>query len=209
MLVLLGVCVVSVVARLYIRIRVQKQFSLDDGFLLFGICCLISSVGIQCSFMDNMYVLESVNMGRTNVQIPSDFVQRMFDYHKMLTVSLILSWCTIASVKFSFLFLFRNLIHRMPYLIMYWWVVLVFNVVVSVYGGSVYILICPYFYSAKTRKFCLEAVWVSRLMLSLVQCAQRSNLAQSWRYSMAQNVLDIVSDLLSMYLLTNSDAGRS
>lgn len=118
----------------------QKQLSLDDGFLLFGICCLTSSFGILFTFIDNMYLAEAMAFGVQVLEVPSDWVQRVLDYHKKTIVNCVLTWCTIASVKFSFLFLFKRLIDRVRPVVIYWWLVVVFNIAVTGYGAAVYIL---------------------------------------------------------------------
>jgi hypothetical protein len=141
---------------------VQKQVSIDDGFLLFGLCCLISAVGILFTFMDSMYMVEALLFGDpADLDLPPDWIQRAFDYQKMAAVSLILTWCSIVSVKFSFLFLFRRLIDRIRSLRIYWWIVLVFNIAISGYGAAVYIVACPHFYSMQARQFCPGKAWTS------------------------------------------------
>ena len=151
--VLFGICVISASARFYIRIRVQKQLSLDDGFLLFGIGCFICALAILFTYIDDMYMTAAFLFRLKDMELSPDFIQKSFDYQKMAAVSLILTWCSIVSVKFSFLFLFRRLIDRIPVMVMYWWFVTVFNVAISGYGAVVYILACPYFYSMKASMF--------------------------------------------------------
>jgi hypothetical protein len=155
-LTLLIIVLVSATARFYVRIRIQKQVSIDDAFLLFGICCLISALGIIYTISNEMYLVESLLFSVPNLQLPPDWMQQSFDYQKFVTVSLILTWFSIISVKFSFLFLFRKLIDRVRYMVIYWWVVVIFNLAIAGYGASVYILGCPWFYSIKACEFCLE-----------------------------------------------------
>ena len=152
---------ISACARFYIRIRVQKQLSLDDGFLLFGIGCFIGALAILFTFIDDMYMTAAVQFRLKEMEISPDFIQRAADYQKMVAVSLILTWCSIVSVKFSFFFLFKRLIDRIPAMIVYWWFVIIFNAAISGYGVAVYILACPYFYSMKAGKFSLWNVWIA------------------------------------------------
>ena len=146
----------SVCARFYIRLRVQKEFSIDDGFLLFGTGCLIAAMVVLFILVDEMYTVQALLFGSPTVGNPFDLIELGFWYRKMSAVSLILSWLTIVAVKFSFLALFKRLIHRMRPMIIYWWVVVAFNVAVAGYGAAVYILACPYFYDVKScRLFAL------------------------------------------------------
>jgi hypothetical protein len=192
-------CLVSVCARCYVRIRVQKQLSIDDGFLLFGVCCLISAIGVLFTFIDALYMIEALVFGIPNLELPPDWLQRIFHYQKMSAVGYILTWCTIVSVKFSFLFLFKTLITRIRWLVVYWWIVMVFTIAISGYGVAVYIIVCPYFGSMKSRKFCSEKVLVRRLISWPVQCGTGSAIYKVVNISISQMVLDIVSDLLSKW----------
>ena len=102
------------------------------------------------TFTYQMYLTEAMLFPSPQQQLPPDFIQQAFDYQKMVTVVLILTWCSIASVKFSFLFLFKRLIDRIRPLIVYWWVVTAFNVAVALYGAVIYVVACPWFYSIKS-----------------------------------------------------------
>lgn len=143
---------ISACARYYIRIHIQKQFSSDDGILLFGIACLIAAGGIFLSIMDKLYLIGASESGNVvNVPIPGDLVQQAYAFQEMVTVALVLTWCAIVSVKFSYLFLFRRLIGRVPKMITYWWIAVVYNAIISIYGGIVYGVVCPHFYSPEAR----------------------------------------------------------
>ena len=138
--------------RFYIRLGIQKSFSVDDGFLLFGLFSLTSSVGVVFSFLDKAYAAESFSLGQLELALEPSFVDDSFDYKKLMTVVSISSWVAICCVKLSFMFLFRRLIDRLRYAIIYWWIVLTFVIATSGYGMAVYILACPYFYSFEVCK---------------------------------------------------------
>ncbi|KAI4252337.1 MAG: hypothetical protein LQ352_004344 [Teloschistes flavicans] len=188
--VLLGICSVSVITRFYIRIWGQRQFSVDDGFLVVAVCCLICSLVIMYSVaIDKMYQIQelsaalpfalSIGFHIDDMSQDSQFLQDSYDFLKWITVSQALAWCSVMAVKFSFLFLFRKLIERMPPLITYWWFVITFNIVALGYGMSTYFLYCPYFNNPK-----------------LYECALPSGVARELRHGVAQTVMDVVSDLL-------------
>lgn len=64
----------SVCARYYIRVYIQKQFSSDDGILLFGVACLVVAIGLLLKFADNMYIVGSQESGDLiGVPLPSDY----------------------------------------------------------------------------------------------------------------------------------------
>ncbi|KAG7009687.1 short-chain dehydrogenase [Physcia stellaris] len=175
-----ALCLLSAASRFYIRLRIQKQLSFDDGFLLFGLCCLVCALVILYTMaIDKMYLVLALTTKLPNAEIPPDFLEQSYDFHKWITITLMLSWSAIMAVKFSFLFLFRKLIDRIKPLTMYWWVVTVFNIAVLGYGVSVYYLACPYYYDP--RNF---------------QCSLPSGVALTMRHSIAQTVLDLIGDLL-------------
>ena len=99
----------------------QKQFSVDDGFLLFGVACLICAVATLFAngFVDKMYLVEAAVLGLPPSELPLDFPEQAISFEKLITVVLILTWCSIVSVKFCFLFLFRKLVDRVRPLVIY------------------------------------------------------------------------------------------
>ncbi|KAL9030669.1 MAG: hypothetical protein Q9196_001235 [Gyalolechia fulgens] len=174
----------SVCARFYIRVVIQKQFSSDDGILLFGIACLIVAIGLLLNYIDEMYIVETAESGNlVSVSLPANYIEQSFDYQKMATIALVLTWCSIVSVKFSYLFLFRRLINRLPGMMAYWWIAAVYNGLISVYGAVVYVVACPEYYT-----------------LRALRCVFGSGLHRALALSQSQMVLDIVGDLLIIYI---------
>jgi hypothetical protein len=113
---------------------------------------LITAVGLMFTFIDTLYMIEALVFGSPDLELTPDWLERVFYYQKMSAACYILTWCSICSVKFSFLFLFKTLINRLRYLVIYWWVITVFAIAVTGYGISVYIFVCPYFGDMKAGK---------------------------------------------------------
>ncbi|KAI9876909.1 MAG: hypothetical protein M1830_005310 [Pleopsidium flavum] len=130
-----------------------------------------------------MYLVGATEVGMPGIVLPADFIEQAFDFQKLVAVALILTWCSIVSVKFSYLFLFKRLIDRMPPMVIYWWVVAVFNGMISAYGAAVYIAACPDFYNMRS-----------------LQCAFGKGVQKSIAFSVSQMILDIVGDLLILYI---------
>ena len=192
----------SVCARFFVRLSVQKEFTLDDVFLAFGTCCLTAALIIIYIELDDMYLAEAVTFMPTNTfTFKFSDLDRIFRYRKMVTACLMLSWVAVVSVKFSFLALFRRLIDRIPALTKYWWFVVAYNVVVSTYGAVTYIIACPHFSGFKSgkngdpqRPINFEAECSDK---SLVSCVSGDTKKRAIRYSLSALILDVVSDLLS------------
>ena len=158
-LVLFAICWICSCVRFYIRVRIQKQFSLDDAFLIFGLSCLTCAVGVLFTFLDDLYTAEAYSLEDPSFVFTLGFINQSFNYHKMVTIVLMLSWCAIGCVKLSYLFLFRRLIDRLRPMVIYWYIAVAFNLATIGYGIAVYYLACPYYYSiqaCKSRdfKFC-------------------------------------------------------
>ena len=139
---LFALCIISVCARCYIRLAVQKEFGLDDAFLAVGTACLVAGMVILYINMDNLYFVQAIMHAPTRFTIHPQDLNRILTFRKLVIQSLILTWVAIVTVKLAFLALFRRLIDRIPPLIKYWRVVVAFNLAVTGYGVSVYIPQC-------------------------------------------------------------------
>ncbi|KAF2190001.1 hypothetical protein K469DRAFT_722941 [Zopfia rhizophila CBS 207.26] len=141
---LFAIVLISLILRFLVRIRVQKQFAIDDGFLILGMCCFITAMAtMYTTTMDRMYMLVALQTHAPGVIPPQDWLQESYEFHKWVTVVLILAWCAIAAVKFSILFFFKKLIDRFQSLNVFWCITVVFNTGALGYGISVY-YVCPY-----------------------------------------------------------------
>ena len=145
------ISVISVSARLYIRIRIQKQVGLDDGILLVGTGCFIAGIVLLFLFINQLFEIEAPAF-LPDAPIGLNFLEDAFYYQKMSAAALILTWCSLVSVKFCFLCLFKKLVERIRPMVVYWWIATIFNAAVSAYGVTVYIAACPYFNSVRIGK---------------------------------------------------------
>ncbi|TGO52384.1 hypothetical protein BCON_0142g00100 [Botryotinia convoluta] len=176
---LLAVGLVSAICRFYVRLQIQKDFGLDDGFLLVGIGCISVALIIQYSInMDTMYLAEALTHNPETAVMPPDFLQQVFGFQKWITVVSMLTWTSIMAVKFSFLFLFRKLIDRIRPLKIYWWVVTITTTGILGFGISGYYLACPYYFSLKA-----------------LQCSSEIGSNRTKIYASTQMGLDLLSDV--------------
>lgn len=130
------------------RFCIQKQFGWDDGFLLFGLCCLVSGAVIIYTVCDLMYEVQRLvytDPAELDFRYAMSMLPKTLKLRKAVTVALTLMWCSICCVKFAFLALFKHLVRRMPAMTRYWYFTVAFNVAIFLYGGTVYAVGCPYF----------------------------------------------------------------
>ena len=148
-----ALCIISVIARFYIRLCVQKQFSVDDGFVLAGTACLIGAFTVLMVSLDTEYMIEAFVFDVKGLELSADFLPRTTTVQQTTAAVVTLSWCAVASVKFSFLFLFRKLISRVRSLTVYWWIVTIINAAVFAYGCSVYFVACEHLFTFQAGSF--------------------------------------------------------
>ena len=94
---------------------------------------------------------QAVVLGLPNVRLTSNLIEDALWFHKMVIISLVLTWWSLMAVKLCFLFLFKKLVERIKPMHIYWWVVTVFNVLVAFYGTGAYIAACPHFDSSESH----------------------------------------------------------
>ena len=163
--------------------------------------------------IDKMYLVQALVFGVPGADIPPDILQQSYKFHKWITVTLMLAWCAIMAVKFSFLFFFRKLIERLRPMIIYWWVVTAFNVAILGYGIAVYYVACPYYNDPRLRTSNRHGHPQTQLLTPwLVQCSSAPGRAKILRFAIAQTVLDALGDFLSKHnqyeegVVANSDS---
>ena len=151
-------------------------------------------------FVDRMYLVEASESRIPGIELPPDIMGQAYEFQILLYIALMLTWCSIVAVKFSYLFLFKKLIDGLRPMVVYWWLVVVFNGIISAYGATVYIATCPKFYNIRVCKFSVldkQGPSKQRLIDGLVQCTFGHGLQRSIALSVSQMILDIVGDLLS------------
>ena len=115
-------------ARTVIRFRYQKQLSLDDAFLCFGVVCLSAAVGLLMQFSETMYMNEAFRT--TGIYATkANWESLMLQFNKTSDAYLALTYTTLFSVKLSFLCFFRILVRRVRKMAIYWWTVLAIMII--------------------------------------------------------------------------------
>lgn len=126
--------VITVAARMSIRIKSRRGISLDDYFLLFGLTCLTGATALLLKYTRLIYMTEAVRLLQQTGQkgtahIPAVIftlgdILEMANVSKVVDAVVCLTWSATFAVKASFLALFRMLIRRISRRItIYYWVV--------------------------------------------------------------------------------------
>ena len=117
------ISVVFTIGRIAIRRHYKRSLAVDDAFLVFAVLCLTVALVLLFHFISSLYLLEALLTGSPSVIIPSDIFEQIARLHKLEMTFTVLSYTAIFAVKFSFLFLFKALIHNVCKMTIYWWVV--------------------------------------------------------------------------------------
>ena len=99
-------------------------------------------------FVDDLFLVEALEGNTIPDNLPVNFLEHVLDFEKLVVGAMVLTWCAIISVKFSYLFLFRKLIDRIRPMILYWWVAVVYNALISAYGIVIYAYVRPWYCTA-------------------------------------------------------------
>ena len=120
---LFGIALIAYCFRLYVQLRILKQFEAADWIILLAVACLITCTVFNFVNLGYTYRGESLSIyglaGNSIEQIIKDVPIQL----KTDTVLLDLWWLTVFAVKMGYLLFFRKLTFRVQRLTKWWWVV--------------------------------------------------------------------------------------
>ncbi|KAL8877830.1 MAG: hypothetical protein Q9198_004230 [Flavoplaca austrocitrina] len=145
------------------------------------------------TLLDKLYLIfemsaslpDALSIGFSIEDLPKDsaFLRPVYEYLKWITINQALGWCSIVAVKFSFLFLFKKMLDRIPPMITYWWFVVAFTTIAWGYGFSTFFLNCPYYNNPK-----------------IYECSSPSGISRLFRHGIAFTAVDVIGDLLILLI---------
>lgn len=110
-----------------------------------------------------------------------------------------MTWAAIFAVKFAFLFLFRNLVDRLPSMYMYWRMVVVFTALVFAFAVCDTFITCPKLGLDSCKYYARPFQTAIRPdIFYIVECAQSKAIEKALGLGATAISLDIVTDLLSL-----------
>jgi hypothetical protein len=110
-----------------------------------GLVYALAAMALLLHYVDLLFLSQALTMGLPDSEIPANVGPKLTYFHNVICSTSMLLWVAVCCIKFSQLFFFRKLIHRMQgHIMAWWWFVLVFNVVITVYRCKVYFLPCPW-----------------------------------------------------------------
>lgn len=133
---------IAAAARAFIRVHHLKLVHADDYFFFVAAAALIAGAGLFYAFIGTSYIFHAVSEGRTPP--PPDFLQETENAATYALIAELLCWTTIFSVKFSFLFYFRALVHRLYRLEVWWWFTLAVFIPITAIIIPAPFIVCPH-----------------------------------------------------------------
>ena len=158
--------VLFTIGRIAIRRHCKKSLAVDDAFLVFAVLCLTVALVLLCHFISSLYLLEALLTRSPNVIIPSDIVEHIARLHRLEMTFTVLSYTAIFAVKFSFLFLFKALIHNVCKMTIYWWVVFLTTAAGWAFTIVELVLECP-ISGRESRKFRVVLQTLDALLIQI------------------------------------------
>lgn len=140
---MLAVAVVLAIGRVYIRIRLNHRFYIDDGLFFLAVVTLVA--GTVMTYIDIPYIYLQQNVQSGARAPPPDLIQQLLKSVKIQDAAVVLLSTTLFAVKLSFLAFFRSLIRRLKKLEIWWWCVLAIVIPSSIVLLCSNFITCPYF----------------------------------------------------------------
>lgn len=174
---LLGIAVMVAGGRISARFYKSHGVTVDDGFFFLAITTFIS--GTTVLYLDLPYIYLQENVEARLRAAPADLVSQLIHSEKLQDTATTLLGTTIISVKFSFLFFFRDLLRQQKRMLAWWWCIFVFLIPTAPILMFSNLISCSYF--------------DERI---LVECVTPVALARQNGTLRATATVDIVSDAL-------------
>lgn len=126
-----------------IRIYTWRRVELDDYFFFVAVVSLVTSSGLFFHVVPKIYFVDTAPEAVLFLEA-SELIQETKEISIEAYVAEAFAWITIFSVKFSFLFFFRNLIKGVPSLRVMWWCTLAITIPVACVSVVADAIVCPY-----------------------------------------------------------------
>ena len=137
----MGFAVILALGRTYIKINKFHRLFVDDVFLILAIVLLVA--GTITTFLVLPYNQTEVNVGAGVEAPPPDFMHQLDLDVKLQSASSVLVNASVFSVKFSFLFIFRLLLHHTGKLQAWWWFTFIITIPCAVICMCTEFMVCP------------------------------------------------------------------
>lgn len=140
--------------RILARFHKLRGVAVDDGFFFLAITTLVSGTTVLYFDLPYIYLQENVEAGLRAA--PADIVPQLIHSEKLQDAATTLLGTTIISVKFSFLFFFRDLLRQQKRMLIWWWCIFVFLIPTTAVLMFSNLISCSYFDERIFGELCLQ-----------------------------------------------------
>lgn len=158
--ILFGTSVLAALARVVIRLRMQRRLYLDDAFLFFACVCLSAATGLLYRSVGVMYSDEELVIDPSSAFSALLLIPQLLWFEKILDSYLALLWAAIFAVKLSFLVLFKSLIRRLKGITVYWSFAVTITTIVGCLCVTDSFMSCPHFNISARKIILLHPLFV-------------------------------------------------
>lgn len=135
------------------RFHKLHEVAVDDGFFFLAIATLVSGTTVLYLDLPYIYLQENVEAGLRVA--PADLVSQLIHSEKLQDAATTLLGTTISSVKFSFLFFFRDLLRQQKKMLVWWWCIFILLIPTAAILMCSNFIACSYFDERIFGQFCL------------------------------------------------------
>ncbi len=137
------------------RFHKLRRVAVDDGFFFLAFITFVTGTIVLYFDLPYIYLQEDVEAGLRPA--PADLVSQLIHSEKLQDTATTLLGTTIASVKFSFLFFFRDLLRQQKKMLVWWWCILVILIPTAAILMFSNFIACSYFNERIFGWYCLQS----------------------------------------------------
>lgn len=144
---LYGFSIIAAALHFAPKLRNDRRLQTEDFFLFLACACLTISTALICRLLSSdILTRESfANPDVSLIESLPDLVKSISSYQRENYAFLGLTWGSIFSVKFSFLFFFKQLINRLDRIIGFWKMTMVITMISFLCCIIIFLTVCPHF----------------------------------------------------------------
>ena len=137
---LFGLAICFATLRTSIRLRKHRRLFFDDVMLLIACAALITAIVIAYVVVNQLYMSERMILDPRSamaIAVKPGFAEDVMWLSKLMWVFPTMIWTTLFGVKTCFLLFFRQMVERLPRLLLYWKIVMGITAVA-------FVVVCPH-----------------------------------------------------------------
>ena len=180
--VLFAIAITTATVRTVVQLRQYRRLRADDYALLFACITFIASttllfIMIPSIYWSEVFILDTFSQESIQKITTPGAPERILHYQQMQDAYLVLTWASVFSVKFAFLFFFRQMVDRLKSMVIYWRIVFVITMVSCGVCIPSSFIVCPSLGVSARKIICAPGSSLALVLISS-SCSFMRNWAQ-------------------------------